>query len=344
MKMKKTLLMGAISCALLLPTTAFAANSTDSATNPASNQQSQPSFTAKTLQTTSFQVTGNITPISTPTTDYTSNTNKIDISNLSNQKNYNSISDGTQTISFSSPMVKLHVPDFWNAHWGPATESQTPDILFSNFMNEVTLNLSQPSNTFGFELDPNLYGTANFTVDYFSGTTLLGSLTQSVTTSTDNTSDIKVFGATSDTPIDRVVIHSASGDALGFAIAQIRYGNLDNKAPESNATLSVVNNQLSVKLSATDDKTGVEKTQYRINGKDWKTYTGPVSLKFDEQLQFRSVDNYGNIENARTLGVVKNGYQLENVYISTSKGLVGPLNKTMTNSQEFLLFILTLSR
>ncbi|MFJ5715167.1 OmpL47-type beta-barrel domain-containing protein [Neobacillus sp. NPDC093127] len=340
MKMKKILLMGAISCALFLPTTAFAANSTDSATNPASNQQSQPSFTAKTLQTTSSQVTGNITPISTPTTDYTSNTNKIDISNLSYPNYYSFITDGIQTISFSSPMQKALL----GANWGPATESRTPDALFSDYKNEVALNLSRPTTTFGFELGPNQYGSFNYKVDYFSGTTLVGSLTQSVTTGGVDTSDIKVFGATSDTPFNRVVIYSASGNTYGFVIAQIRYRNLDNKAPESNATLSVVNNQLSVKLSATDDNTGVEKTQYRINGKDWKTYTGPVSLKFDEQLQFRSVDNYGNIENARTLGVVKNGYQLENVYISTSKGLVGPLNKTMTNSQEFLLFILTLSR
>jgi hypothetical protein len=74
------------------------------------------------------------------------------------------------------------------------------------------------------------------------------------------------------------------------------------------------------------------------------TYSDSVSLKFDEQLQFRSIDNHGNIENTKTLGLVENGYKLENVYISTTKGLVGPMNKTMTNSQELLLYILTLSR
>lgn len=181
------------------------------------------------------------------------------------------------------------------------------------------------------------------TVDYFSGTTLVGSLTQSVTTSWSN-GDIKVFGATSDTPIDRVVIRSASGNTSGFAIAQIRYGNLDNKAPVSTATLSVVKNRLSIVLNASDDQSGVEKTDYRINGGEWMTYSNPVSLNFNEQLQYRSIDNYGNIEEAHTIGVVENGYQLENVYIQTSKGLEEPINKTMTTSQEMLNYILTLSR
>jgi hypothetical protein len=318
MKMKKRLLMGVFSLALLLPTSVFA------------------------------DTNGNITPFTSPTTEYTSNTNKIDFSNLSNYANYDSITDGTQTISFSTQMEKRKIPDHWNAQWSPATEEQNPHILFSNYHNEVTLNLSQPTTTFGFEFGTNSFGTYSYTVDYFSGTTLIGSLTQSITNSPiGNQGDIKVFGATSDAPFDRVVIRSVSGDTSGFSIAQIRYGtilNQDNIAPESIATLSVIKNRLNIVLSGTDDQSGVEKTEYRINGGNWVTYTAPVSLNFNEQLQFRSIDIQGNVEEARTIGLVENGYQLENVYIQTSKGLEGPINKTMKTGQEMLLYILTLSR
>ncbi|PLR99280.1 OmpL47-type beta-barrel domain-containing protein [Bacillus sp. T33-2] len=345
MKMKKVLSAGVLTCALLIPTTIFAASDTGSATDPASSPQSHSLLKSNTLQTANLQVTGNITPITTPTSEYTSNTSKIDISHLFNYNMYNSVTDGVQTISFSSPMERRQVRDSWEADWGPDTESRYPQVLFSDYKNEVTWNLSQPTKTFGFELSPNTYGTYSYMVDYYSGTTLVGSLTQSLLTSLTN-GGIKVFGATSETPFDRVVIRSASGDTHGFAVAQIRYGevNVDNEAPVTNATLSVVMNRLSVILSAADNDSGVENTEYRINGGDWMTYTNPVSLKFDEQLQYRSVDKSGNIEDAKTIGVTESGYQLENVYINNSRGTVGPINKTMTTAQDMVRFILNLSR
>jgi hypothetical protein len=106
MKMKRTILIGVISGALLLPSTSLAANNTGFASDSASQQQTQSLKQSQTIQTTNKQVNGNVTPITTPTSDYVNNTNKIDISKLQDTEFYNSITDGIQTISFSSHMSK----------------------------------------------------------------------------------------------------------------------------------------------------------------------------------------------------------------------------------------------
>jgi hypothetical protein len=51
-------------------------------------------------------------------------------------------------------------------------------------------------------------------------------------------------------------------------------------------------------LTATDDKSGVKETLYRINGAEWRTYTSPFNLlaATDYLLEYYSTDNAGNIE------------------------------------------------
>ncbi|MGG1573157.1 OmpL47-type beta-barrel domain-containing protein [Fictibacillus sp. NRS-1165] len=338
MNAKKLIVTGLLSGMLLVPTTALASNGAGSATDPTGEKNSLSKVETR-VQTTNT-VSGDITPISKPTADYLNSTRKISLANLTNYGSYDSITDGTQTVTFSSSMQRLKVNNGWSSDWGPDVEERSPDVLFSNYANQLTWNLAQPATTFGFELAANLYGSFNYTVDYFSGTALVGSLTQSGRTDFSN-GDIKVFGATSKTPFDRVVIRSNS-DTQGFAVAQIRY-SADNAAPVTNATLTVVKNRLNVKLSASDDLSGVEKTEYRMNGGDWKTYEGSISLNFDQQLQFRSIDGANNTEATHTVGVVEHGYQLENVYINTSDGTVGPFNRTLTTKEQLIKFILKLS-
>ncbi|GAB1820115.1 hypothetical protein HerbRD11066_32790 [Herbidospora sp. RD11066] len=58
-----------------------------------------------------------------------------------------------------------------------------------------------------------------------------------------------------------------------------------------------------VHLSATDAGSGVEKTEFRLDGGAWTTYTEPVAVAGDgpHTLSFRSVDKAGNVEAARAL-------------------------------------------
>jgi hypothetical protein len=86
--------------------------------------------------------------------------------------------------------------------------------------------------------------------------------------------------------------------------------SLDETPPVTTATLSpsAVNGWYSnptVTLSATDQRSGVERSEYRLDGaQEWTTYTGPFPVSGDGEhtLEYRSVDRAGNVETAQTLG------------------------------------------
>ena len=171
-----------------------------------------------------------VTQITQPTPPYVAGTTKIDISGLTNYSNYNSISDGTLTVSFSSPMNKRGpVPGGGWLTWSspPWSETATPHVLFSNYANSVNLTLSQPVKTFGFELEPNQFISANYTVDFIimSKSKIVGSMKIEIN---------GYYGA-------RLVAVSVKGGsfdqinivgdpAQGFAIAQVRY-NISSTIP-----------------------------------------------------------------------------------------------------------------
>ncbi|WP_373231221.1 glycoside hydrolase family 9 protein [Cohnella sp.] len=61
---------------------------------------------------------------------------------------------------------------------------------------------------------------------------------------------------------------------------------------------------VTVSLTANDDLSGVAKTEYSLDGgTTWQTYTVPVTLSQDGQytVSYRSTDNVGNVEAAKTI-------------------------------------------
>ena len=87
-----------------------------------------------------------------PDSLYLSSTTLIDISGIPEFTSLTSVTDGTQTVSFSGTVQKRQVGSSWLT-WGspPATESSTPPVLFYTG-DSLTLSLSSPSSIFGFEL------------------------------------------------------------------------------------------------------------------------------------------------------------------------------------------------
>jgi hypothetical protein len=155
-----------------------------------------------------------------PDADYLSATTKIDIASLPEFSIHTSVTDGVQTVSFSTPMERRQVPDSW-ATWSspPESESATPPVLFTLFQNSLTLELARPASIFGFELEPNAFAEFSFTADFFSGAELVGSITRTVA----GDAGAQLFAAQSDgPPIDRIAVSTVE-DPGGFAIAQIRY-------------------------------------------------------------------------------------------------------------------------
>ena len=126
-------------------------------------------------------------------------------------------------FTFSSPLAEFSVPGSW-ATWGspPATESATPNVLFTQGATTLTLAVSGSFNTVGFELEPDLFQQETVTATFLASD---GS-TFTLTLSPNGSAGALLFAVQDDTAgstITSVSIVDLAGD--DFAIAQLRAGN-----------------------------------------------------------------------------------------------------------------------
>lgn len=85
----------------------------------------------------------------------------------------------------------------------------------------------------------------------------------------------------------------------------------DTHVPVTEAVLSGqdrngwYNQNVNVTLNASDDKSGVAKTEYKINDGNWQAYQGSfdISAEGESVVQYRSTDLFGNIEDAQAVTV-----------------------------------------
>ncbi|MGZ4134615.1 MAG: OmpL47-type beta-barrel domain-containing protein, partial [Tumebacillaceae bacterium] len=86
----------------------------------------------------------------------------------------------------------------------------------------------------------------------------------------------------------------------------------DTVAPTTDASVSGsitgsgwYNQDVAITLTATDDKSGVASSEVKLNDGDWTAYTGPVTISTEgtTTVQYRSTDNSGNVETAKSLQV-----------------------------------------
>jgi hypothetical protein len=157
----------------------------------------------------------------TPTSTYTGGTTVVSIPGA-NLSTTNTLTDGTETFTFSNTVDVRTVPAGGWATWAspPNVESSTPKVLaITTGLTSFTITLSPPRATFGIEIEPN-NGTQPITLTYFNGATTLGTISQSIV----GTSGARLFAASSSTPITSVSLTIPSG-ASGFAMAQFRYGS-----------------------------------------------------------------------------------------------------------------------
>jgi hypothetical protein len=86
---------------------------------------------------------------------------------------------------------------------------------------------------------------------------------------------------------------------------QIAYVKIDKTAPTTTASgisNSWSNQSATITLNAADNLSGVAKTQYQLNNGGWQTYKGPftISTEGNNKLDYRSIDNAGNVETTHT--------------------------------------------
>src|SRR5215475_5965739 len=107
---------------------------------------------------------------STPTTPYTSGTTVMSIPGA-NLSTTNTLTDGTETLTFSNTVDVRTVPAGGWATWNspPNVESSTPKVLaITTGLTSFTITLSPALATFGIEIEPN-NGTQPITLTYFNG-------------------------------------------------------------------------------------------------------------------------------------------------------------------------------
>lgn len=70
-----------------------------------------------------------------------------------------------------------------------------------------------------------------------------------------------------------------------------------------------------VTLDATDEGTGVDKTEFKINGGEWTTYQSPIELdkSGDINVVYRSIDKVGNVEEAQHLSLTVTGADIDHL-------------------------------
>ncbi|TMV48775.1 hypothetical protein FE783_17170 [Paenibacillus mesophilus] len=184
---------------------------------PSGGPKPKPKQNPKPKPKSARLLASSFTPIMNPDAAYQSSTQNVDFSGLPFGAQITFVADGIQTVTFSSAMNKVGpVPNGW-ATWSspPFSESANPFVLTSNDATVLTWTLTRPSVIFGFELEPDPFAVIHFNVDFFSGATLIGSVTRDV----NGEGGARLFAAQTNGSFDRVVITGESG----FAVAQIRY-------------------------------------------------------------------------------------------------------------------------
>jgi hypothetical protein len=109
----------------------------------------------------------------------------------------------------------------------------------------------------------------------------------------------------------------------------VLYSNTDRNAPittlDSNPSTPINNgwytSDVAVVLSAIDDKSGVLKTEFRINNGAWTVYTGTFILSNEGTniVYYKSTDNSGNIENFQS-----KQFNIDKTYPTTSLSVNAP--------------------
>jgi hypothetical protein len=154
---------------------------------------------------------------------------------VTNTTNYGG-GDGSQgnisslgPFGFSTQLNERNVPGSWGT-WGcpPATESCTPNVLYTQGSTSLTLTLTGNFNVAGFELEPDAFAQEEVTATYYATdlTTVLGT----IDLFPNGSSGALLFGASDASNIGKIVINDLAGD--DFAIAQLRAGTAGGTTPE----------------------------------------------------------------------------------------------------------------
>ena len=141
-------------------------------------------------------------------------------------------------FSFSSSLTESSVSGGTWATWNcpPATESCTPNVLYTNGVDTETFTLSGSHNTAGMEIEPDNFAVETVTASFYNQANVL---IDTISLAVNGDAGALLFALTDTTPgasISKIVVSDTAPD--DFAVAQLRAGSVAT-TPEP-ATLSLM--------------------------------------------------------------------------------------------------------
>ena len=128
------------------------------------------------------------------------------------------VSGSGETLTYDNTLEEFTVPGTWNT-WNhpPVVETATPRVG-DTAGDSLTITLSRPASTFGFELEPDSLTTDEVTAAFFSGSTPVGT----IDAFPNGNAGALLYAASSSTnPFTSVLITDLAGN--DFAIARQRF-------------------------------------------------------------------------------------------------------------------------
>jgi hypothetical protein len=117
------------------------------------------------------------TPISAPTPAYVSGTTLLGVPE--EDESYSSWEDSALTISFSTSVTGLATDNIAFQDTGFTEGVLQPVVFWTGYDTpSITLSFSSPLKTFGFELGTEVGDFQDYTVQFFNGATLLGTISK----------------------------------------------------------------------------------------------------------------------------------------------------------------------
>ncbi|MCQ2378911.1 MAG: hypothetical protein MJ016_06860, partial [Victivallaceae bacterium] len=94
-------------------------------------------------------------------------------------------------------------------------------------------------------------------------------------------------------------IYFQAADSTGkVARKEYKVSNIDKVNPTISVkagTTAWTNKNVKLTATFTDKQSGIEFKRYRLNGGDWKSYTGAISVSKNQEVYFEATDKAGNI-------------------------------------------------
>ena len=172
--------------------------------------------------------------VSLPTAAYTSSTTLVPVPGADGST-VSSLSDINELITLATAGQHKVVPTDWST-WSapPSSETSTPQVVCfttacgSSNTTSNTFTLSNATQIFGFEAEPNGIGSSSINANFFNGGTLVGSISQTLSAN----SGARLFAAQTNTQQFTSVTLSIAAGAGGYAVGQYRYASVATAVPE----------------------------------------------------------------------------------------------------------------